>query len=61
MYLPNSVKSKAGHSVKPTGINHKLSMSEQKKIKVDYCEPWKATENRHILKEETPKGLELKI
>lgn len=30
MYLLNSVKSKAGHSVKPTGVNHKLSMSEQK-------------------------------
>lgn len=30
MYLPNSLKSNAGHSVKPTGVNRKLSMSEQK-------------------------------
>lgn len=54
MYLPKSV-SKAGHNLIPTGVNHKLSKSEQT-IKANDCEPRKVTENRHILKEEAQKG-----
>lgn len=56
MYLPNSVKSKAGHSVKPIGVNHKLSMSEQKKSKSTTVIPGKQQKTGTFWRKKPQKG-----